>query len=328
MAVSKVILNGSTLMDVTVDTVTSDKLLSGYQATGRDGQKVQGAYVPSSASFTTGNAVPSESSQRITPPSGYDGFTYVDIGAIDSNYVGSNIPTRGSNNLSASGSIVTVPSGYYSNELTKSVEAGSASTPATTITITPTISVSDAGLITAVASNSQSITPSVTSGYISSGVAGIIDIDGSNTSQLTTQAAATIVPTENEQTAVDSGKFTTGIVKVAAIPSSYIVPTGNITIYQNGDNIDVSQYATASVGVSTAEVVVVTISSLSSLPQTIESSYITADHVLLHYYMSMRGYQTDQWTVTTSNGSVTISGTISNSMNLTLILGKANAFIT
>jgi len=37
MAVSKVILNGDTLMDVTVDTVTSDKLLTGYQATGRDG---------------------------------------------------------------------------------------------------------------------------------------------------------------------------------------------------------------------------------------------------------------------------------------------------
>lgn len=44
MAVSKVILNGTTLMDVTVDTVTASTLASGYQATGADGQKVTGTH--------------------------------------------------------------------------------------------------------------------------------------------------------------------------------------------------------------------------------------------------------------------------------------------
>ena len=43
MAVSKVILNGSTLIDVTVDTVTAATLASGIQATKNDGTKVLGS---------------------------------------------------------------------------------------------------------------------------------------------------------------------------------------------------------------------------------------------------------------------------------------------
>lgn len=48
MAVSKVILNGTTLMDVTQDTVSADKLLQTYTATKNDGTKVTGTYVPQS----------------------------------------------------------------------------------------------------------------------------------------------------------------------------------------------------------------------------------------------------------------------------------------
>lgn len=45
MAISKLILNGVTQMDVTGDTVASGNLLSGYTATGNDGQTVNGSYV-------------------------------------------------------------------------------------------------------------------------------------------------------------------------------------------------------------------------------------------------------------------------------------------
>lgn len=48
MSVSKVILNGTTLMDVTQDTVASSNLLTGYTAHGADGDAVTGEYaVPS-----------------------------------------------------------------------------------------------------------------------------------------------------------------------------------------------------------------------------------------------------------------------------------------
>ena len=222
MAVSKVILNGETLMDVTVDTVTSEKLLSGYQATGRDGVKVQGAYVPQSVELAVGNADPSESAQHITPPSGYDGFEYFDVGAVSSNYVGSNIAQRSSSDLTASGSVVTAPSGYYAAAASKAINAGSATTPATSITTTPIITVSSTGLVTAAANSSKSITPTVSAGYISLGTAGTVTASGSNTLQLSTQSAATINPTESVQTAVASGKYTTGVVSVGAISSNYI----------------------------------------------------------------------------------------------------------
>ena len=42
------------------------------------------------------------------------------------------------------------------------------------------------------------------------------------TMQLTTQSAKTVAPTEAEQTAVASGKYTTGDVVVAAVPTTYV----------------------------------------------------------------------------------------------------------
>ena len=89
------------------------------------------------------------------------------------------------------------------------VKSGSASTPATTITSSPSISVDNDGLITASNSKSQSVTPSVTAGWVASGTAGTITVSGSNTSQLATQAAQTITPGTTDQT-IASGKYLTG----------------------------------------------------------------------------------------------------------------------
>ena len=45
MAISKIILNGVTQMDVTQDTVASSNLLSGYTATKNDGTKINGSII-------------------------------------------------------------------------------------------------------------------------------------------------------------------------------------------------------------------------------------------------------------------------------------------
>lgn len=42
MAISKVVYGGTTLIDLTGDTVTADKLLAGYTAHGRDGEPITG----------------------------------------------------------------------------------------------------------------------------------------------------------------------------------------------------------------------------------------------------------------------------------------------
>lgn len=123
-------------------------------------------------------------------------------------YTGS-IATKTSSNLTASGATVTAPAGYYASAASKAVASGTAKTPATTITTTPTISVSSAGLITASVSATQSVTPTISAGYVSSGTAGTITVSGSDTEQLTTQAATTYTPTTSNQT-IAAGTYLTG----------------------------------------------------------------------------------------------------------------------
>ena len=89
---------------------------------------------------------PSEDSQVVTPDS-TDGLSKVTVGAIPVTYVGSAVPKKSSTDLSVSGATVTVPSGYYASQATKSVASGSAGTPTASkgsvsnhqITITPTV---------------------------------------------------------------------------------------------------------------------------------------------------------------------------------------------
>ena len=168
------------------------------------------------------SATPTETAQEITADSGYDGLSKVSVGAISKTYVGSGItknPTP-----TASGKTVTIPAGYYSAQTTKDV--------ATATQATPGIEVNSSGLITATSTQSA--------GFVAAGTK-------SATQQLTTQAAKTVTPTKSEQTAVASGVFTTGIVKVAAIPAAYITTTdanaaaGDIvsgqTAYVNGSKV-------------------------------------------------------------------------------------------
>lgn len=129
------------------------------------------------------------------------------------------IASKTSADLTASGATVTAPAGYYASNASKSVASGSAKTPATTITANPTVRVNSSGLITATVSKTQSVTPSVSAGYVSSGTAGTITVTGSGTNQLTTQAAQTIHPSTTDQT-IASGKYLTGAQTVKAVTTT------------------------------------------------------------------------------------------------------------
>lgn len=98
-----------------------------------------------------------------------------------------NIATKTSSNLTASGNTVTVPAGYYASQATKSVSTATQGTPS--------ITVSDAGLITASATQ--------TAGYVSAGTK-------SATKQLTTKAAETITPGTSNKT-IAAGTYLTGV---------------------------------------------------------------------------------------------------------------------
>jgi hypothetical protein len=130
------------------------------------------------------------------------------------------IANRTSSDLTASGATVTVPAGNYKSQATKSV--------ATATQATPSVSIDNSGLITATATQ--------TAGYVSAGTK-------SGTKQLTVQAAKTVTPSASEQTAVASGVYTTGAVKVAAIPT---VTRADTTISVSADDTNDKLTITAS----------------------------------------------------------------------------------
>ena len=155
------------------------------------------AFSPSLQDKTV-NITPSETaqSQTVTKDSGYDGLdeVTVNVGAISSTYVGSGITQRSSTDLTASGATVTVPSGYYSAQASKSVASGTAGTPT-----------ASKGTVS---NHSISVTPSVTNttGYITGGtksgtavtvsaselVSGTYTVDSSGTKDVTNYASASI----------------------------------------------------------------------------------------------------------------------------------------
>ena len=168
---NKVTADGKTLIDLSQDTVTqASHIVSPYIAHLRDGTQVTGtAIVASEPNLQTKtNITPTTSSQTITADLGYDGLSSVQINAMPS---------------------------------------GSAATPSTTITANPSISINSSGLITATASASQDVTPSVSAGYVSAGTAGNSSI--SLTASVTTKAAATITPGTSNQT-IAAGTYLTG----------------------------------------------------------------------------------------------------------------------
>lgn len=68
-------------------------------------------------------------------------------------------------------------------------------------------------------------------------------------SSVTKQAAKTVTPTKSEQTAVNANVYTTGAVKVGAIPAAYIIPSGSQTATEN-KTYDVTELAEMIVNVA------------------------------------------------------------------------------
>lgn len=137
--------------------------------------------------------------------------------------------------------------------ITANVPSGSVNVPTVMIDPDISISVGSDGLITAGVSESASLNPEVTNGYITETdvTVGIVGVAGERISQLPTQAGKTVTPTESVQTAVAAGKYTTGAVKVGAISSTYIgsgVPqksSSDLTVSGDTVTAPVGYYASA-----------------------------------------------------------------------------------
>lgn len=70
-------------------------------------------------------------------------------------------------------------------------------------------------------------------------------------------------------------------------------------------------------------VLVLNVGTVSALPKTVTNTSITSDMVVVNSVLGTPSAQTGDWTVTTANGSVTVTGSISGSTTLTLYLMKS-----
>ena len=172
---------------------------------------------------------PTEAKQTVLPDTDYL-LSSVTVNAIPSDYIGSNIPTRSTSDVVASGSVVTVPSGYYTSAVSTAIASGAFglsrvvnSYPSGIMTVDiPT------GQIT-ITTNSQyyQTTAQVTrSGYMQlydyvQDIYGVTIRAAAHTYQLSTQSAATYTPSSATQT-IPSGIYLTGVQTIEPVPIGVI----------------------------------------------------------------------------------------------------------
>lgn len=118
------------------------------------------------------------------------------------------------------------------------------------------------------------------------------------------------VHTDNNYTSTEKSKLS-GIASGAEV---------NVQSDWNETSSSSDAYIANKPDIDSLKVLVVTLSAFSSLPATFYETAVTADHVCIKAELSTPSAQTGDWTVTTSAGELTISGSISGSTTATLYL--------
>ena len=146
----------------------------------------------------------------------------------------------------------------------------------------------------------------------------------------TTAGTTAIQEPKAYQTVTDGNTVTDGTAVFKAVSvSGQITKISKIGNLSNLNTTDKSSAVAAinevNTKVSKTEVLIINVSSFSSLPQTVSNASIESDMVVVNSVLGNPLVQTADWTVTTSNGSLTISGTsaISGSTTATLYLMKS-----
>lgn len=118
------------------------------------------------------------------------------------------------------------------------------------------------------------------------------------------------------------GSFTSTTKLTAALLKLFT--TGDITQLTTSDKSSVvAAINEVDAHAAKNECLMLTVSGISSLSKTVSNSNIASDMVVVNSTFSNPAAQTGDWTVTTGTGTLTISGTISGTTDVTLYLMKS-----
>jgi hypothetical protein len=162
----------------------------------------------------------------------------ITVEAIPSDYVGSDVPRRDDEDLTASGATVSVPAGFYEDDASATIASGDVVFPTTTITANPGISVNAEGLVTGTVNLRNAIPGIVNPGYVDHVNNVNVNVQGTSTLQLGTTAGTTITPNRTTQIAVPSGRFTTGDVLVGPTPPPDLQAKANIEPTESSQTVE------------------------------------------------------------------------------------------
>lgn len=246
MAISKIILNGVTQMDLTTDTVAqASHIVSPYVGHLNDGTVATGTASGSANLQAKTNINPSTSSQTIQADSGYDGLSSVQINAMPTMTLPSSASSTSSGtskatiSRSTSNQYLNIPTGYNGTAQYYTISATPNGTATAPSSISGTAATVSTGTNTLTLTKTVSVTPNVsTAGYISSGTAGNSSV--SLTASVTTKAAATYNTSTTDQT-IASGTYLTGTqtirgVTVSGLDASKILSGTTVKIGDSADD--------------------------------------------------------------------------------------------
>lgn len=138
-----------------------------------------------------------------------------------------------------------------------------------------------------------------------------------------TQLPAAISVNDTDNMVLDDGSST---YRVAAdLLKKYMIGETSISGIGNGtptgaiSNLD-ERVTTV---VTDAKVLVISMNNISNLPTSVTDARIKSDMVVINSVLSNPSAKIGEWTVTTSNGSLTVAGSILAATNITLYLAKS-----
>lgn len=305
----------------TLGNATAADVVSGKTFTSANGIKITGTHSCSSGSTTptlqSKSVSPSESSQTVTPDSGYDGLSQVTVSAISNTYVGSGITKKAAATYTPSTSNQTIASGQYLNGV--QTIKGDSNLVASNIKSGVSI-FGVSGSYTASSSGIDTSDATATASDILSGKTAYVN-GNKVTGTITSQAAQTITPGTSDKT-IASGKYLSGTqtikgdanlvaaniksgVSIFGVAGSYTGSgSGGGLVMKSGTTTS----ATIGTGLSSIKVIIIYKDSFTATG-LIQGVYVTDEDKLHYTYCSQYSSYFRTCAASTSTASSVSGGT-------------------